>query len=78
MTQSETVRGRVRTLTRKLMSSPTLPLLGWTKCVETIVAAGPTLRWALYASIVTVVWIVADWVAEAADDAVDGLEAIDD
>jgi hypothetical protein len=56
------------------MSSPTLPLLGWTKCVETIVASGPTLRWAVYAAIVTTFWIVADWLAEAADDVSDTVD----
>lgn len=77
MIQSDTVRTRTRTLVRKLTSSPTLPLLGWTKAVETVVAAGPTLRWIAYAALVTAIWIAADWVAEAADDAVDDLEAID-
>jgi len=34
---------RVRTLTRKLTASPTLPLLGWTKAVESLITAPETL-----------------------------------
>ena len=69
------IRQRSRTLLRKLMTSPTLPLLGWTKAVETIVAGGPTIRWAVYAGVVTLLWVLADSLQETATevaDAVDG------
>jgi hypothetical protein len=62
---------RCRTLTRKLTASPTLPLLGWTKAVESVVAAGPTLRWLGYAALVTVVWVAGDALQRRADDVVD-------
>lgn len=73
MLGNKPIRGRTRTLVRKLTASPTLPLLGWTKCVETLVAAGPTLRWAAYAGVVTLLWTVADQLAEAAEDVADDI-----
>lgn len=73
-----TARQRVRDLGRKLLASPTLPLLGWTKAVETIVASGPTTRWALYAGIVTLAWIYADSLQQTAGDAVDAAEDVVD
>jgi len=76
---AETVRGRIRTLTRELTASPTLPLLGWTKAVETIVAGGPTIRWAVYAGVVTLLWVSAKQITEAADDVSDAVEeTVDD
>ena len=38
-------RKRAKQLTRKIASSPVLPLLGITKAVETVIAGGPTGRW---------------------------------
>ena len=67
----QTARQRIRGLTRKLTASPTLPLLGWTKCVETVVASGPTGRWAGYAALVTLVWIYADAIDDAVDEVTD-------
>lgn len=74
----QTARQRIRQLLRKLTSSPTLPLLGWTKTVETIVATGPTMRWTHYSTVVTAIWVyayelsaAADNVADAAEDAVE-------
>ncbi|WP_226479175.1 hypothetical protein [Natrinema amylolyticum] len=71
-------RQRVKRLTTQLASSPTLPLLGLTKTVETVVAGGPTLSWAAYSLSVTLVWIFADdiqrsveEIGEAAQDVVD-------
>jgi|AntRauTorckE6833_2_1112554.scaffolds.fasta_scaffold192495_2 hypothetical protein len=71
-------RQRARKLSRKIASSPVLPVLGITKAVETVIAGGPTLRWLAYALLVTIVWIYADdlqrragEVSEAAQDAVD-------
>jgi hypothetical protein len=37
-------RKRAKQLTRKIASSPVLPLLGITKAVETVIAGGPTGR----------------------------------
>ena len=53
-------RQRARKLSRKIASSPVLPVLGITKAVETVIAGGPTLRWLAYALLVTIVWIYAD------------------
>lgn len=50
-----TVRKRVRQLTTKFAVSPVLPMLGWTKVVETIVAGGSTGNWIGYAGLVTLV-----------------------
>lgn len=63
-----TIRHRIRRLTTKLGSSPVLPVLGWTKAVETVVATGPTLRWVAYAVVVTGLWVAAEDLREAADD----------
>ncbi|WP_436933678.1 hypothetical protein [Halovenus marina] len=74
----QTARQRIRSLSRKLTSSPTLPLLGWTKAVETIVATGPTRRWAAYAGLVTLLWVYADQLSEAADGVSDAVEEATD
>jgi hypothetical protein len=62
---------RARRLVRKFAASPTLPILGWTKMVETLVAGGPTIRWAGYAFAVTLVWIYAEDIQTAADELAD-------
>ena len=71
-------RRRTKQLTTKIASSPTLPLLGYTKTAETVVAGGPTLNWLAYSILVTLVWIFADdiqrgmeEIGEAAQDVVD-------
>ena len=66
--------GRARRLTTKFVASPVLPMLGWTKTVETLVAAGPTLRWGAYAIVVTLLWIYAEDIRETADDVVDEVD----
>lgn len=65
------VPDRARQLIRKFAASPTLPILGWTKAVESLVAGGALGRWLLYASFVTFIWIYADALEAAADDVVD-------
>jgi hypothetical protein len=70
---------RARRLLRKFAASPTLPILGWTKAVESLVAGGPLGRWLLYAALVTVLWTYAEDIQAAADDVVDeAATAIDD
>lgn len=61
-------RRRAKQLTAKLASSPTLPLLGYTKVAETIVAGGSTLNWLAYASLVTLVWVFADDIQQGMED----------
>ncbi|PCR89305.1 hypothetical protein [Natrinema ejinorense] len=61
-------RRRAKRLTTQLASSPTLPLLGLTKTVETVVAGGPTLSWAAYSLGVTLVWIFADDIQQGMED----------
>jgi len=73
------IKRRSKKLVRKFTTSPTLPILGWTKWVESIVTADAYfVRWLLYASLVTLVWIsgVILWeaVQETAEDAVDSLD----
>lgn len=75
-------RKRAKQLTRKVASSPVLPLLGITKAVETVIAGGPTGRWLAYAGLVTIVWVFAEDLqrraedaTETVQDAVDGEEA---
>lgn len=64
-------RKRTRELSRKFFSSPTLPLLGWTKAVESVVTSGPILDWIVYAVLVTCVWIYADHLKRYVEDAAD-------
>lgn len=69
---------RAKTLGKKAVYYPTVPLLGWTKTVETVVAGGPTLNWAAFAAVVTVVWTFAFVLyrraKDTADDAADAVE----
>jgi hypothetical protein len=65
---------RARELARKLASSPVLPVLGYTKTVETIVASGPTLNWLVYSLFVTGVWVFADDLQRTADAATDSVQ----
>lgn len=60
-------RRRAKRLLTKFASSPVLPVLGWTKVAETVVAGGPMLNWIGYSVLVTVVWVFADEIREAAD-----------
>jgi len=76
------MRKRVKQLSTKLASSPVLPVLGYTKVAETVVAGGPTLNWLAYSLAVTLVWISADDIqrsaeslGEAAQDAVDDTDS---
>lgn len=73
---------RAKTLGKKAIYYPTFPLLGWTKTAETVVAGGPTLTWATFAALVTVVWVFAFVIIrharDAADNADDTLDAVSD
>lgn len=62
---------RARRLGTKLAASPVLPILGWTKVVESAVAGGPIANWALYAALVTLLWVFADDIYEAVESATD-------
>jgi hypothetical protein len=64
-------RQRARKLVVKLTASPMLPILGWSKVVESIIAAGPLGNWIAYAAIVTVLWVFADDIERAADEITD-------
>lgn len=67
-------RTRARQLTTKFLSSPLLPVLGWTKVVESVVASGPVHNWVVYAVAVTVLWIFADTIQEWSDQVTDQVE----
>lgn len=51
---------RSKELTAEVTSSPLLPILGWTKLIESVVASGPVLNWLVYAMALTVVYVFAD------------------
>lgn len=69
---------RCKTLSRKIAEDPVLPLLGWTKCVETIVDTGPTGRWAFYAMAVSFLWVFAEVIRQRAEETADDVqESID-
>jgi len=71
MFEDTSPRARARQLILKLTASPLLPVLGYTKTVETLVAGGPTRNWLAYAVFVTLLWIVADDLHDAAAEAMD-------
>lgn len=58
---------RCKKLTVKLTSSPMLPILGWSKCVESFVVGGELLAWIIYTVIITAIWVFADDISEATD-----------
>jgi len=64
-------RQRARKLVVKLTASPMLPILGWSKVVESIIAGGPLVNWIVYAAIATVLWVFADDIERAADEITD-------
>lgn len=82
MTGETNPRDRLKKLGKKAVYYPAFPLLGWTKTAETIVAGGPTLNWALFAALVTVVWafafVIYRHAREVADDADDAVDAVSD
>jgi len=71
-------RTRVKQLSTKLAASPVLPVLGYTKVAETIVAGGPTLNWAVYAVAVTFLWIFADDIQESAEEVTENVQGVVD
>lgn len=71
-------RKRVKQLSTKLASSPVLPVLGYTKVAETIVAGGPTLNWAAYAVAVTFLWIFADDIQRSAEEVTENVQDVVD
>ena len=71
-------RKRVKQLSTKLASSPVLPVLGYTKVAETIVAGGPTLNWAVYAVAVTFLWIFADDIQRSAEEVTENVQDVVD
>lgn len=50
-------RERTKRLATKVGASPVLPVLGWTKVLESVIAGGPTLTWAA-AGVVASIWFV--------------------
>ena len=60
-------RRRINKLVVKITSSPMLPILGWSKCVESIIAGGDLISWIAYSIIITIVWVFADDLAEYTD-----------
>jgi len=64
-------RDRAKRLVTKIGASPVLPVLAWTKVVESVIAGGPTFAWA-GAGVVASVWFV------VAEDFVEYLATVDD
>ena len=71
---------RAKRITSKFIYHPVLPVLGWTKATESVVAGGPAATWVLFAALVTVVWVFGRVLyrrlqdtADGADDALDGV-----
>lgn len=61
-------RQRARELVTELAATPVLPVLGYTKLAESLVASGPTINWLAYSLLVTVVWVFADDLRRRAAD----------
>jgi uncharacterized membrane protein YdbT with pleckstrin-like domain len=71
ITLDGSTRQRARELAVKFTASPMLPILGWSKVVESIIAGGSLGNWVIYAVVVTVIWIFADDIERAAEEVVD-------
>jgi hypothetical protein len=69
----QSAKERAKELTHQFTADPVLPMLGWTKAVESVVTGGPVLTWCLYAVIVTCAWIYADDLQRQASQAVDNV-----
>lgn len=67
-------RQRAKRLITKLLASPVLPVLGLTKCVETLVAGGPTLAWLGYSTLVTAIWVFADDIQQGLEELADEVD----
>lgn len=63
---------RVRRLTRKLFGNPFLPLLAWSKVVESLFTPVPFLPSVLAAFILTVAWIFGEDAIEYARGEIEG------
>jgi len=59
---------RFRRLTAKMTSSPVVPVLAYSKVIETLVASGPTVAWAAASVLATVLWVFGEDAVEAARD----------
>jgi len=78
ITLDGSTRQRARELAVKFTASPMLPILGWSKVVESVIAGGPLPNWILYAVVVTIIWIFADDIDRAAEDIEQAAEEVVD
>lgn len=53
-------RDRLKRLTLKLGASPVVPVLGWSKVLESVVAGGPEGMWAVVAVVASGWYVVAE------------------
>jgi hypothetical protein len=63
-------RDRLKRLAVKLGASPVLPVLAWSKVVESVVASGPLVAWSV-AAVLASFWFV------VAEDFVEYLSGVD-
>lgn len=69
---------RAKELTKQFTADPVLPMLGWTKAVESVVVGGPVLTWCVYAVLITGVWIYADDLQRRAEQASENIAQMTD
>lgn len=74
--ENVTSKRRWRELTTEVLSSPLLPILGWTKLVESMVVNGPVLNWLVYALVVTALYVFADELRRRLSDAAEHAESM--
>jgi len=67
-------KNRIKRLITKIGASPVLPILAWTKTVESIVAGGPLVAWVGVGVIASAWFVIAEDFAEFVSSEFDGFE----
>jgi hypothetical protein len=67
-------RDRLKRLGTKLGASPVLPVLAWSKVVESVVAGGPIVTWSAAAAVASLWFVIAEDFMEYVDQRADSLQ----
>lgn len=78
MFQDQSTKERLTELLKNFTADPVLPMLGWTKAVESVVTSGPVLTWLVYSVILTALWVYADDIQRRAEQVSETVEEVTD
>lgn len=78
MFQDQSAKKRLKELLKNFTADPVLPMLGWTKAVESVVVGGPILTWIAYSLLLTCVWVYADDIQRRAQQVSETVEEVTD